>query len=151
MKKQIGFFVLAIFIGFLLSSIGILWAASSLPRTNQAGVHSMGQMFIGRWDDDATGNVLNIQDSSTQWTVPDLGDSYIIKATGNTVHVKCGSDPTAATDSRALILTDGEYSPRLYFDCVDANADNQCDARKCAYIGSATAGQIIFMRFQRDK
>jgi len=135
----------------MVSVSWVAWAAKFESPSGEAGTHKFGQMFIGRWDDDDSASVLAITNSSQQYTIPDLGDSYIISAIGNSVEILCGSNPTAvAATTRSLVIPEGGYSPRLFFDCVDADGDTKCDARKCAYIAGASGGFVTFMRFQND-
>jgi len=89
----------------------------------------------------AAENILNITASSQQYTLPVSGGEYIIIASGNSVCVEEGSNPTAVypvTDERGLLIGEGMvYGPM------------KITGPKVAYIGPSATGWVQFIYCKR--
>jgi hypothetical protein len=91
----------------------------------------------------AADNVLNITSTSQQYTLPVCGAEYIIKASGGSVMLKEGSNPTAVypvTTEDGMLIMEGETTEPM-----------RLTGPKIAYIGPSTAsGWVQFIRMKRN-
>lgn len=87
-------------------------------------------------DDDQTDACTALTAASQQYTIPQTGDYYCIKAIGNTAYILGGSNPTATTSANGHVypVSDGESL------CIRVNSD------KVAFIANSAAGEICFLR-----
>ena len=78
-------------------------------------------------------NFKAITASSTQYTLPNPGDWYLVSAVGNSAYIREGDNPTATVDGRGTYIPEG-CSQKLFLH-----------GPKVAVIGNSAAGQIYFL------
>lgn len=139
-----------IVIAALVSAVVTLLVAQ---RTSNAQSASGAPYY--RFDDDLTGQVKDLTNSSVQYTIPDVkGSYYKICAFGNSAYILCGSNPTATTadGGHSLIIPEGLCAGPFMFDCVESSYGT-CAARKCAAIASTsvTNARIQYLKFTASR
>jgi hypothetical protein len=117
-----------------LTAVKVSDDASVNSATNPIYVDSVPQT----WDDDNTTNCDDIEDSSIQWTSAGTTSYVEICCTGSSAWVLCGANPTATTSvgGFSYVCAEGSCSSR-----------RKLGSAKCAFIGTAHAGQICFNEY----
>jgi len=136
---------------FLLVLVTLAVSADT-PKVGQSAVFKRAEMEAARWNDDATANCKTVTGTSQQFTIVDPRNSaYEICARGADVFLLAGSNPTATASvgGYSRVVLDGRCTRLFRFDCVDSTGTGPCDARKVAFIATATVtgASVCFLQY----
>lgn len=107
-----------------------------VEASDSPGAASLAKNPWAKADDDETNVCTALDTSSQQYTIPQVGDWYIIKVVGNTAYILGGANPTATTAANGHVypISSGE---KLIIRVTSA---------KVAHIAGTAVGEICFLR-----